>query len=281
MNALDAEQGRDSVMAPSLGEGLIECYFEHGWADSLCVVPPKVEKVDAEVAVLGGGENFFECKVAPRWGLLTHEVMAINVVMEGCKPAYAPVIRAVIKANEEPWFNLNGVQATTHMDPPLVIVNGTVARKIGMNGGVNPFESGNRANATIGRALRLIMFDVGGSRAPDPDKCALGNPARYSYCIAENGAESPFAPYHLEQGYRGRRSSPLLLSRRMLCHRSSMQRFRGYPRYHMFGDKHDYLEYRGLKRPLRGGPRPGAYQDDCRRWLDLGRYQNLSEFVFR
>ena len=89
------------------------------------------------------------------------------------------------------------------MDSPLVIVNGPIARKIGMNGGVNPFGSGNRANATIGRALRLIMFDIGGGRAPDRDKCALGNLAKYSYCIAENGAENPFAPYHVEQGYGG------------------------------------------------------------------------------
>ena len=167
------------------------------------VVPPTAEKVDAVVAMLGGGENFFEFKAAPRWGLLTREVMAINMVMEGCKPEYALVVRALIKAIAEPWFNLNGIQATTHMDSPLVIVNGPVAREIGMNGGVNPFGLGNRANATIGRALRLIMFDVGGGWAPDLGKCALGNPAKYSYCIAEIGAESPFAPHHVEQGCEG------------------------------------------------------------------------------
>jgi hypothetical protein len=132
-------------------------------------------------------------------------------------PPKVEKVDAVIKAIVKPWFNPNGIQATTHMDSPLVIVNGPIAREIGMNGGVNPFGSGNRANATIGRALRLIMFHVGRGRAPDPDKCAPGNPPKYSYCIAENGAESPFAPYHVEQGYRGnRRSSPLLLRRRIV-----------------------------------------------------------------
>ena len=81
MSALDTEEGRASVMAPSLGEDFIEYYFEHGWAESLPVVPPTAEKVDAVVTVLGGGENFSECKVAPRWSLLTRKVMAINMVM--------------------------------------------------------------------------------------------------------------------------------------------------------------------------------------------------------
>jgi hypothetical protein len=141
-------------MAPSLGEDLKEYYFEHGWGDSLPVVPPTAEKVDAAIKVMA-----------------------------------------------EPPFNRNSVQATTHMPSPLVIVNGPVAQEMRMNGGANSFGSCNRANATIGRALRLIMLNVGGGWAPDLDKCILGNPAKYSYCIAENEDESPFAPYHVEQGY--------------------------------------------------------------------------------
>src|SRR5271169_1596549 len=181
---------------------LAELYFERGWTDGLPVVPPTQDKVDAVVQTLGGNPDFVECKVAPRWGALTREVLAINIVMAGCKPEYAPVVRAAMRAVTDPPFNLNGVQATTHMASPLVIVNGPIAREIGMNGGANAFGSGNRANATIGRAIRLIMLNVGGGHAPELDKCTLGNPAKYSYCVCENEEHSPFAPYHVEQGYR-------------------------------------------------------------------------------
>jgi hypothetical protein len=181
---------------------LIELYFDRGWTDGLPVVAPTHDKVDAVVQALGGNPGFVECKVAPRWGALSREVLAINVVMAGCKPEYAPVVRAALLALTDPRFNLNGVQATTHMASPLVIVNGPIAREIGMNGGANAFGSGNRANATIGRAIRLIMLNVGGGHAPELDKCTLGNPAKYSYCVCENEEHSPFAPYHVEHGYR-------------------------------------------------------------------------------
>lgn len=182
-------------------DDLIEHYFDRGWTDGLPVVPPTRDKIDAMVSALGGGADFVECKVPPRWGAMTREVLAINAVLAGCKPSYAPIIRAAILALTDRRFNLNGVQATTHMASPLVIVNGPIAREIGMNGGANAFGSGNRANATIGRAIRLIMLNVGGGRAPDLDKCTLGNPAKYSYAICENEDVSPLAPYHVEQGY--------------------------------------------------------------------------------
>ena len=145
---------------------LIELYFERGWTDGLPVVPPTRDKVNSVVQALGGDPDFEECKVAPRWGALTREVLAINMVMAGCLPEYAHVVRAAMLALTDARFNLNGVQATTHMASPLVIVNGPIAREIGMNGGANAFGSGNRANATIGRAIRLIMLNVGGGRAP-------------------------------------------------------------------------------------------------------------------
>jgi len=153
------------------------------------------------VQVLGGDPAFVECKIAPRWGALTREVLAINMVMAGCKPEHAPVVRAAMLALTERQFNLNGVQATTHMASPLVVVNGPIARAVGMNGGANAFGSGNRANATIGRAIRLMMLNVGGGRAPDLDKCTLGNPAKYTYCVCENEDDSPLPPYHVEHGH--------------------------------------------------------------------------------
>jgi hypothetical protein len=186
---------------------LVELYFERGWTDGLPVVPPTPAKIAATVAALGGEPERLECRIAPRWGELTRRVLAINMVMAGCRPEYAPVVRAAVLALAEPAFNLNGVQATTHVAAPLVIVNGPIARAIGMNGGANAFGSGNRANATIGRAVRMILLNVGGGRAPDLDKCTLGNPAKYSYCICENEEQSPLSPYHVEQGYRSEQST--------------------------------------------------------------------------
>ena len=119
-------------LSPDIADvDLVELYFERGWTDGLPVMPPTREKVDAVVAALGGEAAFVECKIAPRWGSLTREVLAVNMVMAGCRPEYAPVVRAAILALTDPAFNLNGVQATTHMAAPLVIVNGPIARAIG------------------------------------------------------------------------------------------------------------------------------------------------------
>jgi len=182
------------------GTDLIEWYYEKGFSDGLPVVPPTPEKLAAMLAALGGEPQKVECRVPPRWGVLTREVLAVNLVMAGCKPAYAPVVRAAMLALTETAFNLNGVQATTHMCSPLLVVNGPIAKTIGMNGGCNAFGSGNRANATIGRAIRLVLLNVGGGWPGDLDKSTLGNPTKYTYAGGENDA-SPFPPYHVEKGF--------------------------------------------------------------------------------
>lgn len=180
---------------------LVEWYYEQGWTDGLPVVPPTPEKVAAVVAALDGQPEKVETRVPPRWGNLTREVLAINMVMAGCKAAYAPVVRAAMLAMCDSHFNLNGIQATTHMAAPLLVVNGPIRHEIGMNAGSNVFGSGNRANATIGRAIRLILLNVGGAWPGELDKSTLGQPAKYTFCIAENEEASPWAPYHVEQGY--------------------------------------------------------------------------------
>jgi hypothetical protein len=191
-----------NVLNVPAGTNLVEWYFEQGWTDGLPIVPPTRAVVDAFVETLGGDPQLVECKVPPRHGSLTREVLAINMVMAGCRPEYAPIVRAAVLSITDRAFNLNGVQATTHVASPLIIVNGPLGREVGMSGGANAFGSGNRANATIGRAVRLIMFNVGGGWPPDFDKSTLGHPGKYTYCVAENESESPFAPYHVEHGYR-------------------------------------------------------------------------------
>ena len=193
-----------SQASPSAGGDpvdLIEWYFEQGWTDGFPVVPPTPAKVDATIEALGGNADEVEARVPPRWGTLTREILATNMVMAGCQPTYAPVVRTAMLALCSAHFNLNGVQATTHMAAPLVVVNGPIRAKIGMNAGANVFGSGNRANATIGRAIRLILLNVGGAWPGDLDKSTLGHPGKYSFCIAENEQASPWAPYHVEQGF--------------------------------------------------------------------------------
>ena len=194
------------------GVDLVEYYYERGFSDGLPVVPPTQDKVDEIVARLGGDPKFVEARIAPRWGELSREVLAVNMVMAGCKPEYTPVVLAAVKALTDQAFNLNGVQATTHVASPLLIVNGPIAREIGMNGGCNAFGSGNRANATIGRAIRLIMLNVGGGWPGDLDKSTLGHPGKYTYCVAENEAQSPLAPYHVEHGYKPEDSTVFVMA---------------------------------------------------------------------
>jgi hypothetical protein len=201
----------DTVTVPG-DVDLVEWYFEQGWTDGLPVVPPTPEKIEAMVEALGGDPDRVECRVPPRWGSLTRRVLAINLVMAGCRPAYAPVVRAALLALCTPAFNLNGVQATTHMAAPLLVVNGPARHEIGMNAGVNVFGSGNRANATIGRAIRLVLLNVGGGWPGDLDKATLGHPGKYTYCIAEHEEASPWAPYHVEHGYRPADSTVFVLA---------------------------------------------------------------------
>ena len=205
----EASQASQLVSADT---DLVEYYFERGFTDGLPVVPPTAEKVAAIVQVLGGDPQFVEARIAPRWGELTREVLAINMVMAGCLPEYAPVVLAAVKALTDPVFNLNGVQATTHVAAPLLVVNGPIAKTIGMNGGGNAFGSGNRANATIGRAIRLIMLNVGGGWPGDLDKSTLGHPGKYTYAVCENESESPLAPYHVEHGYKPEESTVFVMA---------------------------------------------------------------------
>lgn len=190
--------------APRAGDpaDLIEYYCAQGWTDGLPVVPPTPASVAAMVAALGGEPDRLEARVPPRWGNLTREVLAVNLVLAGCRPEYAPVARAALLALASGPFNLHGVQATTHMAAPLVVVNGPIRRAIGLNAGANVFGSGFRANATIGRAVRLVLLNVGGAWPGGLDKSTLGHPGKYTFCIAENEEASPWAPYHVEHGYR-------------------------------------------------------------------------------
>lgn len=171
------------------------------WGDGLPVTPPTPEAVAAMLRGTTRDPQERLGKVPPRWGVATVETVAINAVMAGCRPEYLPVVLAGVEAMLAEEFNLYGLQATTHPIAPLLLVNGPVRKQIGLHSGAGAFGPGFRPNATIGRALRLVLLNIGGARPGVLDRATQGSPAKYSYCVAENEEESPWEPYHVSLGF--------------------------------------------------------------------------------
>lgn len=173
---------------------------DKGWSDGLPMVPPTEQRVAAMLAYCDRPWDAPIAKIAPRWGEATPLRLAANAVMAGCRPEYFPLLMLAIEAMCEEPLNLYGVQATTHLCAPLVIVNGPVARELDINAGHNAFGPGHQANATIGRAIRLALVNIGGAIPALGDMSTFGSPAKYTYLVAENEAESPWEPLHVERG---------------------------------------------------------------------------------
>lgn len=162
------------------------------WADGLPIVPPTEERVLAMLGTRDGAT--VRGAMPPLWRQVSLEKLAVNAVMAGCEPAAFPVIVAAVEAMLDPSFNLYGVQATTHPVAPLIVVHGTYGRRIGVHAGSGCFGPGFRANATIGRAIRLILLNVGGAWPGLFDMATQGSPAKFGYCIGENVDASPWGP---------------------------------------------------------------------------------------
>jgi len=171
---------------------LLAAFTDRAWCDGLPIIPPTPERV---AAMLGGRDGARVLGVMPPlWRQATLEKLAVNAVMAGCEPAAFPIIVAAVEAMLDPTFNLYGVQATTHPVAPLLVVNGPYGRQVGLHAGSGCFGPGFRANATIGRAIRLILLNVGGAWPGRYDMATQGSPAKFAYCIAENEAASPWGP---------------------------------------------------------------------------------------
>ena len=182
--------------------GALQDWFEEkGFTDGLPVVPPTPELVAAMVAASGLPAGDEVAAVAPSYAMATVEKIAINAVMAGCKPAYMPVIVAAVRAMAKPEFNLAGIQGTTHPVAPLVLVNGPIREKLGINCSSGVFGQGYRANATIGRAVRLVLMNIGQGLPGRTDMSTLGSPAKFSFCAGENEERSPWEPCHVEHGF--------------------------------------------------------------------------------
>jgi hypothetical protein len=173
-------------------EDPIEAAFDRGWSDGLPVVPPTESRVLSMLDGTSRGPGDFVCDVPPDLSPLTVEHVAINAVMAGCKPEYMPVLLAAVEAACSDEFNMHGLLATTYFSGPIIIVNGPIAKAIGMNSEGNAFGQGNRANSTIGRALQLIVRNVGGGRPGQVDMAMQGSPSKLGFCFAEKSDDSPF-----------------------------------------------------------------------------------------
>jgi len=186
----DAPDGPD-LLLPYDPQEIFAEFCARQWCDGLPIIPPTPERVQAMLA--GAPAERVLGALPPLWREATLEKLAVNAVMAGCEPAAFPVIVAAVQAMLDPAFNLYGVQATTHPVAPLVIVHGPLAAEIGVHAGSGCFGPGFRANATIGRALRLILMNVGGAWPGRHDMATQGSPAKFTYCVAER-ADAPWKP---------------------------------------------------------------------------------------
>ncbi len=189
-----------------------EYCLEAGFADALPVAPPTVERVERMLRATPLEPDLVVGRIPPNYGPATVEKIAANAVMAGCPPELMRVLVPLVRAACDERFNLHGIQATTHFAAPLIILHGPVRRELGFASGSNVFSNVARANSSLGRALSLLLVNLGGARPGGIDMSTLGNPGKFSYCIAENEEESPWEPFHVERGFPAGQSALTLFA---------------------------------------------------------------------
>jgi len=178
-----------------------EFMFDQGFSDGLPLVPPTPERVLRMLAGTRRDPQEIVAILPPNLAATTVEKVAINAVMAGCKPEYLPVVIAALEAACTDEFNAHGVMSTTMGASPVMVVNGPICDRIGMNSTLGALGQGNRANATIGRAVRLTLRNMGGAKPGGTERSTLGNPMKFTMCFAESEARSPWEPLHVERGF--------------------------------------------------------------------------------
>jgi hypothetical protein len=179
----------------------LETFHARRLTDGLPFVLPTAERVQTMIAGSGRRAGEVIAVVPPRWAEATVENIAVNAVMAGCRPQYMPVLIAALQAAADPAFGLYSVQATTHPCAVMMLVSGPIAQELGLNFRHGAFGPGFRANASIGRAMRLVLMNVGGGIPGEGDQATHGSPAKFSYCVAENEAATPWEPFRVTRGF--------------------------------------------------------------------------------
>lgn len=189
-------QGKDADI-DSIQEALAATYL----TDGLPVIPPTAQRIASMLAANSYAADEEIAMLPPGFEIATARDIALCAVMAGCKPEYLPVLVAAVDALSDMSFNLVGIATTTGSAAPIYIVNGPIVDRIGLNAKNNALGSGHRANATVGRAMTLILQNIGGAIPGEVDMATLGQPAKYACCFAENVAESPWSPLHVDRGF--------------------------------------------------------------------------------
>ena len=189
------------VRGPNASGQVNEMFYRRGWTDGLPIVPPTTNRVDAMLRAGGQQRNLVLGEADPLKGVVTVEKVAINAVMAGCEDDHMPVVLAAAQALLEPEFNLRGVQTTDENVTPLLILSGSLAKRLHMNSRFGALGPGWRANAAIGRAVRLIMHNLGGGWPAAVAFAGLGQPGRYSLCLAEDEEFNPWESLREELGF--------------------------------------------------------------------------------
>ena len=187
-------------------------FRDRQWSDGMPIVPPTAQRVDRMMAATHLPPGHVVTRLAPAFGLATIERIAANAVMAGCDPQAMPVLLAAIDAITAEEFNLQGIQTTTNPVAILLLINGPVAGQLDINSRFNCLGEGAWANLTIGRALRLILRNIGGALPGDMDRATQGQPAKIGLCCAENEADSPWTPLHVERGFAPGQSTVTAIS---------------------------------------------------------------------
>jgi hypothetical protein len=190
----------------------IEACFDQDWSDGLPVVPPTEVRLMRMLAGTHRDPQEYIGDVPPDYGRCTIEKIALNAVLAGCRPEYLPVVIASVEAVLEDEFCMHGLLATTYFSGPMIVVNGPLSRAIGMNAKGNALGQGNRANATIGRALQLVIRNIGGGKPQQVDRSALGNPGKYTFCFAEDELGSCWESLAIEKGFAAEDSTVTLFA---------------------------------------------------------------------
>jgi hypothetical protein len=193
-----------SIRGDSVAEVVLRAYehaYEQGWTDGLPIVPPSPELVQRFVDASGRDAQACIAVLPPRQGRATVEVIAVNAVMAGCRPEYMPVIIAAIAAMMDSSFPLELIQVTTNPMTPMLVLNGPIRDQLDINYGAGCLGPGWRANATIGRAIRLILLNIGGALPGIYSKSSFASPLRYTYVFGENEEENPWSPFHVDRGF--------------------------------------------------------------------------------